>query len=166
MKILSLRIKNLSKVTELSKCRLRYETQVSVTPQPMLALYPPTPNPASSALPRTQVWVDQLATAMILQKVKLSSCSSFFIPTTHPQLLLLFPRKQNKETNKNQRTRIQAFQEPFSSTLKQTPRGNIIQCKAKNIFTVFASWKNNITFLMRPWLYKKKISCHISLLLL
>ena len=58
MKILRLRIKNVSKVTELSKCRRRYETQVSVTPQPGLALYPPTPNPASSTLPPTQVWVE------------------------------------------------------------------------------------------------------------
>ena len=85
MRILSLRIKNLSKVTELSRCRLRYETQASVTPQPMLAPYPPSPNPASSALPCTQVWVDQLAASMILQKIKaLSSCSSFLFPPTHP----------------------------------------------------------------------------------
>lgn len=114
MKILRPRIKTVSKVTELSKCRRRYETQVSVTPQPRLALYPPTPNPASSTLPHTRVWVDQLAAAMILQKVKLFLLVlPFSFPPTHPKLLLLFPRKQNKETNKKQKTRIQAFQEFF-----------------------------------------------------
>lgn len=105
MKILRLRIKNVSKVTELSKCRCRYETQVSVTPQPGLALYPPTPNPASSTLPPTQVWVDQLAAAMILQKVKaLSSCSSFFIPTYSSKASTTLPQKtkqRNKQKTEN-----------------------------------------------------------------
>ena len=100
MKILSLRIKNLSKVTELSECRLRYETQVSVAPWPMLALPPPTPSPASSALPHNQVWVDQLAAAMILQKVKaLSSCPSLFIPTYSSIATTILPQK-TKQTNK------------------------------------------------------------------
>lgn len=49
MKILSLRIKNLSKVTELSESRLRYETQVSVAPQSMLHF--PHPPPTLLLLP-------------------------------------------------------------------------------------------------------------------
>lgn len=153
MRILSLRIKNLSKVTELSRCRLRYETQASVTagtvptqPQPCLfcpSSYSSLGRPAGRLNDPPK---DQSSFFLFL----------LFIPT-YPSIASTTLLQKTKQTNKKQRTRIQAFQEPFPSTLKQTPRGNIIQCKAKNIFTVFASWKNNITFLMRPWLYKKKV---------
>lgn len=132
-------------VTELSKCGLGYESQVCVTPQPTLALHPPTLPPLSFLLSksRSTSWLPQRS----------SKRSELFLPFPfHPHILThssyySFPGKAKQ---KSRETRLGASQEPLSYTVKQTPRGNILQCKSKKVFTVFASWKNNITFLMRP----------------
>lgn len=91
---------DLSKVTELSKGRLEYETQVSATAQPMQALHPS--NPASSSLPLIQVQLDQRAAAQILQRFRIgpfhSSFPSLFISTAPTNLSQDKTPKQRTET--------------------------------------------------------------------
>lgn len=104
MKILSLRMNNLSKVTELSIYRLGYETQTNVTPQLKLGLR--FSNPAPSTYPNSP---RPLATAKILQRIRTRSLPlsslPFSSPRIHSQLLLIFHIKQ---ANKNRELRVGA----------------------------------------------------------